>query len=164
MLKIEDRVTDTHVYFWGDPTLSNWGPASFEHKGLHFHNSEQAFMWEKADFFGDEEIANEILKTSNPKDAKDLGRKVKGYSDEEWAKVRYKKMFEVCMAKFSQNQDQRETLLNTGDRVLVEASPYDRVWGVGWHWTDPEILHELNWRGQNLLGKVLMEVRESLKS
>jgi ribA/ribD-fused uncharacterized protein len=163
MIKIEDKITDTHVYFWGDPTLSNWGPAEFKHKGNHFYNSEQAFMWEKADFFGDKEIADKILKTSNPKEAKDLGRMVKGYSDAEWSKVRYKKMLEACLSKFSQNPDRLETLLSTGDRTLVEGSPYDKVWGVGWHWADPEILFEENWKGQNLLGKVLMEVRDKLK-
>ena len=163
MKLIEDKVTDTHVYFWGDPTLSNWGPAPFEYKGYSFHNSEQAFMWEKADFFGDTEIALKILETSNPKVAKDLGRQVKGYNEEEWSKVRYRKMLEVCLAKFSQNEDQKETLLSTGERTLVEASPHDRVWGIGWHWTDPEILHESNWKGQNLLGKALMEVRNTLK-
>ena len=163
MILIEDKVTDTHVYFWGDPTLSNWGPAEFDYKGNHFMNSEQAYMWEKADFFGDLTIANDILSTDSPKDAKDLGRLVRNYNDEEWAKVRYKKMVEVCFAKFSQNPHRLETLLSTGERILVEASPYDKVWGVGWHWTDPEILFEENWRGQNLLGKALMEVRDKLK-
>ena len=159
---IEDKVTDTHVYFWGDPTLSNWGPAEFDYKGEHFFNSEQAFMWEKAIFFGDEEVASEILSTKNPKNAKDLGRLVLNYNDNEWAKVRYKKMLEVCLAKFSQNEDQRETLLNTENRILVEGSPYDKVWGVGLHWTDEEILDEKNWRGMNLLGKALMQVRDRL--
>lgn len=163
MKLIEDKVTDTHVYFWGDPTLSNWGPARFDHKGEHFYNSEQAFMWEKAIFFGDEEAASNILSTKNPRDAKDLGRLVLNYSDSEWAKVRYKKMLEVCLAKFQQNEDQRETLLSTGDRTLVEGSPYDKVWGVGLHWTSEEILDEKNWKGQNLLGKVLMEVRKVVK-
>lgn len=163
MKLIEDKVTDTHVYFWGDPTLSNWGPAEFEYKGYQFYNSEQAFMWEKADFFGDQEIANLILQTRNPREAKDLGRKVKGYNDGEWSKVRYKKMLEVCLAKFSQNNELKQTLLSTGDKIIVEGSPYDRIWGVGWHWTDPEILYEVNWRGKNLLGKVLMEVRNTLK-
>ena len=162
MKKIEDKVTDTHVYFWGDPTLSNWGPAEFDYKGEHFYNSEQAFMWEKAIYFGDEAIAGEILSTSNPKNAKDLGRMVKNYNETEWAKVRYNAMLEPCIAKFEQNIDQRETLLSTSNRVLVEGSPYDRVWGVGLHWTDEEILDDNNWNGLNLLGKVLMEVRDKL--
>jgi len=162
MKLIEDKVTDTHVYFWGDPTLSNWGPSEIMWKKNKFENSEQAFMWEKALCFGDLEIANEILKNSNPSVAKNLGRKVRNYDDAKWAKYRYTIMFEICLAKFSQNDDQRKTLLNTGDRILVEGSPYDKVWGVGLHWTDDAILNEDNWNGQNLLGKALMEVRKLL--
>jgi ribA/ribD-fused uncharacterized protein len=157
-----DRITDTHVYFWGDPTLSNWGLAEILWKGKKFHNSEQLFMWEKALCFGDLEIADEILKNSNPSVAKGLGRKIKNYDDLKWAKYRYTVMFEVCLAKFSQNDEQREILLNTRDRIIVEASPYDKIWGVGLHWQDDEILDEKNWNGLNLLGKALMEVRNQL--
>lgn len=164
MKLIEDRVTDTHVYFWGDPTLSNWGPSPFEWKGQHFYNSEQAYMWEKAMTFGDKEVAQKILETDNPRMAKDLGRVVWKYDDKIWSEKRYQVMLDVCLAKFSQNSDQRETLLNTGDRILVEGSPYDKIWGVGIHWAEESILDENNWKGQNLLGKVLMKVRDILKS
>lgn len=163
MKLIEDKVTDTHVYFWGDPSFSNWGPSLFEYKGHRFYNSEQAYMWEKAIFFNDYEIAEEILKTTSPKNAKDLGREVSNYNDKEWAEVRYNIMVEVCLAKYQRDQDKRETLLSTGDRVLVEASPYDTIWGVGLHWTDEKILDEKNWKGENLLGKALMEVRDVLR-
>jgi len=163
MILIEDRITDTHVYFWGDPTLSNWGPAPFMYEGHNFANSEQAFMWEKALCFEDYETANLILKSDNPRTAKELGRQVKNYDEKIWETKRFEAMFNVCMAKFSQNPDRLETLLSTGDRTLVEASPYDMIWGVGIHWTDDNILDEKNWRGQNLLGKALMEVRNYLK-
>lgn len=164
MIKIEDRVTDTHVYFWGDPTLSNWGPAEFKYKNNHFWNSEQAFMWEKAICFSDFETAKEILKTKNPREAKDLGRLVKNYDEKIWETKRFDAMFNVCLAKFSQNKPRLETLLSTGNKTIVEASPYDKVWGVGIHWTDDEILDENNWKGQNLLGRVLMKVREQLSA
>ncbi len=164
MIKIEDRVTDTHVYFWGDPTLSNWGPAPFTYKENKFYNSEQAFMWEKALCFGDTETANQILETSNPRTAKDLGRLVKNYDEKIWETKRFDAMFNVCLAKFSQNKPRLETLLSTGNKTIVEASPYDKVWGVGIHWTDDEILDENNWKGQNLLGRVLMKVREQLSA
>ena len=85
MKKIEDKVTKTHVYFWGDPTLSNWGPAEFEHKGEKFRNSEQAFMWEKAIFFKDDIIARKILTHDNPSLVKDLGRKVQNFDNDVWA-------------------------------------------------------------------------------
>lgn len=159
---IEDRITDTHVYFWGDPTLSNWGPAPFTYKTRKFANSEQAFMWEKALCFGDNETAELILKATNPRTAKELGRLVKNYDEKIWETKRFDAMYQVCLAKFIQNPERLETLLSTGDRTLVEASPYDTVWGVGLHWTGDEILNEKNWRGQNLLGKVLMKVRSEL--
>lgn len=164
MKLIEDKVTDTHIYFWGDPSLSNFGPTLFEYKGHRFFNSEQAYMWEKALYFNDFDIADQILETKNPRDAKNLGRKVSNYVDEDWSKVRYQLMVDVCLAKYRQDQDKRETLLSTGNRTIVEASPHDKIWGVGWHWTDPEILDESNWKGENLLGKALMEVREVLKT
>ena len=163
MKSIEDRVTDTHVYFWGDPTLSNWGPAKFEHKSETFQNSEQAFMWEKAIFFGDEEIASDILSTDNPSLVKKLGRKVKNFDNTQWEEERYDAMLSVCLSKFSQNEEQREILLNTEDRTIVEGSPYDKVWGVGLHWASEAILNESKWDGLNLLGEVLMDVRTKLK-
>ncbi len=163
MLLIEDRVTDTHVYFWGDPTLSNWGPAEFNHKGLKFHNSEQAYMWEKAMYFNDKEIAQQILENDNPSTAKNLGRKVKNFNAESWDGAGYEYMIDVCYAKFKQNPELAEVLLATGDKTLVEGSPYDKIWGVGLHWASEEILDEANWQGQNLLGKALMEVRGMLK-
>jgi ribA/ribD-fused uncharacterized protein len=163
MILIEDKVTDTHVYFWGDPTLSNWGPAEFDYMGEHFYNSEQAYMWEKAMFFDDFETAEKILATDNPSVAKDLGREVRNYNDEQWSVVRFGYMVDVCFEKFKQNPHRLETLLSTEDRIIVEASPHDRVWGVGLHWTDEKILDEKNWKGENLLGKALMRVRDGLK-
>jgi ribA/ribD-fused uncharacterized protein len=163
MKKIEDRVTDTHVYFWGDPTLSNWGPAEFNHKGLKFHNSEQAFMYEKALYFSDKEIAQKILENDNPRTAKDLGRKVKNFDIESWSGASYDYMIDVCYAKFKQNKDLGEILLSTGNKTIVEGSPYDKIWGVGLHWASEEILDEANWEGLNWLGDALMEVRRMLK-
>jgi ribA/ribD-fused uncharacterized protein len=163
MLLIEDRVTDTHVYFWGDPTLSNWGPAEFNHKGLHFYNSEQAYMYEKAMYFDDNEIAQQILENDNPSTAKSLGRKVKNFNPESWDGAAYEYMIDVCYAKFKQNPELAEVLLSTGNKTLVEGSPHDKIWGVGLHWADEEILDEANWKGQNLLGKALMEVRGMLE-
>lgn len=164
VIKIEDRVTDTHVYFWGDPTLSNWGPTKFEYMGHVFFNSEQAFMWKKAITFEDQEIANKILETHNPRVAKDLGREVKGYDDKVWNELRYDVMVEVNLHKFLQSPEKKKTLLSTRDKILVEGSPHDKVWGVGIHWADEKILDEKNWKGENLLGKALMEVRNRIKS
>ena len=156
------KVTDTHVYFWGSE-FSNWYECKFKHKNLTFFNSEQAFMWEKAVYFHDMEIAKKMVETSNPSVAKKLGRQVKGFDAAKWLKVSYDIMVVVNMAKFSQNLILKDVLLETEDRILVEASPFDVIWGVGLREDDDDILDEHNWKGQNLLGKALMEVRHNLK-
>lgn len=156
-----NKVTETHVYFWGT-IFSNWSPVEFKYKNHIFHNSEQAFMWEKANYFNDIQTANMILKTSNPRLAKKLGRNVTPFDPDKWNEVCYKYMLDVNIAKYSQNIESKNILLSTENKIIVEASPYDRIWGVGLHWNDDKILNEKNWKGQNLLGKVLMEVRKNL--
>ena len=157
-----DRITNTHIYFWGSQ-LSNWYACEFNYKRKYFYNSEQAYMWEKAIYFNDNEVAEEILKTPDPRIVKKLGRLVKGFDTEVWNAECYDIMVDVCFEKFSQNVDLQLLLISTGDKILVEASPHDKIWGVGLHWKDDKILDEANWDGQNLLGKALMEVRKIIK-
>lgn len=161
------KITDTHVYFWGG-TFSNWCPATFSTDadvGIKFLNTEQAFMWYKADFFGDLEIRNKIEHETdgNPKEAKKLGRLIRGFDAEKWVKASFTVMVDVNRLKYMQNPKMAKELLDTGNRILVEASPYDKIWGVALGEDDPLILDEKNWQGQNLLGKALMEVRQYLK-
>jgi len=167
------RVTDTHVFFWGDE-FSNWYDCQFKYKGLTFFNSEQAFMWEKAMYFNDNEIAELILKTPNPRENKKLGRKVRNFNAEVWAVVSYPIMVAVNMAKYTQgiksndiryihSRRARKALLETGDKIIVEASPYDKIWGIGIGLDNDDCLDESKWLGLNLLGKALMEVRKTLK-
>lgn len=157
-----DRITDTHIYFWGS-IFSNWANTPFEYKGKEFSNSEQAFMWEKAVFFEDKEIADAILENNNPSTVKALGKKVKGFNADTWMKKGYEVMVDVCFAKFQQNTTHTEILLSTNDKIIVEASPHDKIWGIGLHWNDDRVLNENTWQGLNLLGKALMEVREKIK-
>ena len=122
-------------------------------------------MNEKARAFGDEEIAMRILfEGKNPKQAKSLGRKVKGYNDEVWNKTRYKVMLRANLLKYLQNKDIEKLLLNEEfeGKNFVEASPIDRIWGIGCD-EATALDDESNWNGQNLLGKVLDEVRGILK-
>jgi len=157
------KVTDTHIYFWNG-TYSNWHPAKIiDPSRQEFANTEQAFMWLKAKHFEDEETAAKVLVTPDPREVKKLGRQVKGYDDAEWAKVRYSYMMAVNLWKFTQIEEYRKELLATGDKIIVEASPYDKVWGVGLLEDDPLILDEKNWQGENLLGKVCMDVRTQLR-
>lgn len=160
------RITDTHVYFWSG-VFSNFWPAKIDamidNAFIEFKTSEHLFMALKAEFFQDEEIFEKILYVDDPQDAKKLGREIKNYDDLKWTDVRYECMLHACHLKFEQNSDLKKILLDTGDRILVEASPYDKIWGVGLREDDDTILDSLKWRGQNLLGNVLMDVRERLK-
>ena len=154
-------ITPSHYYFWGG-VFSNFYACNFTFKGLTFKSSEQAFMWCKARHFGDVNISIQILEATSPKQAKDLGRKVSNFNNEEWDKVRYDYMVEVLIAKFSQNPHLKDQLLSLSGKIAVEGSPYDKIWGVGLHWESKEILDEANWRGQNLLGKALVQVTQNL--
>lgn len=163
-MKIIDNMyyTDMHVYFWRNKTpFSNFYRRPFTYKGYNLQFSEQGFMLEKA-FLFDPSKVDAIAKATQPDKAKALGRAVQNYDDTVWSSVRYDKIVEVLRAKFKE-PFMRDILLRTGDRIIVEASPYDRIWGVGLDVEDTRILDEKNWRGQNLLGKALMEVRDQLK-
>lgn len=121
-------------------------------------------MAEKARLFGDEETRDKILSVSQPREAKNLGRKVRGFEEETWSHHRADFSLLANLAKFEQNEDLRIFLLSTAEIILVEASPDDFVWGIGLAGTDPRAHDPLQWRGQNLLGFVLMEVRTKLAS
>lgn len=153
------RYTDTHVYFFiDDAPFSNFYQTAFVYKGYTLQFSEQGLMIEKAMLF-EPSKAEEIANASHPYQAKQLGRSIQNYDDKQWGAVRYDKMVDVLKAKFSQPR-LKEILLETGNRIIVEGSPYDRIWGVKIDWQDDRILNETNWKGQNLLGEALMEVRD----
>lgn len=158
-----DRITDTHVYFWGS-IFSNWYDVQFEHNNQIFYNSEQAYMYEKAIFFRDFAIADKIYECDSPKEAKALGRQVKNFDSKKWDMESYDIMVDIIFEKFNQNPSLKEILLSTGNKTIVEASPFDKIWGVGLHWDDNRILNEKNWKGKNLLGKALMEVRQKIQT
>lgn len=159
------RITDTHIYFWGS-FLSNWIPnnLSIRYDGHTFSNSEQLFMYLKAVFFKDQLKAREIVEFGNdPRTAKNLGREVSNYDEKEWSKVREEMMFKACLLKFQSDEKLKQQLLDTENKILVEGTPFDPIWGVMIKWDDDRILDESNWRGQNMLGKVLMNVRKELQ-
>jgi ribA/ribD-fused uncharacterized protein len=158
-----ERVTDTHVFFWSSE-FSNWYHCEFEYLGNKFSNSEQAFMSRKAAYFEDWDTFKEIIETGqNPKVAKELGREVKNFNSGQWMEVCLDEMIDVNMAKFTASPYFRDLLESTGDKTIVEASPTDSIWGIGLHWSDDRVLDEKNWKGKNLLGKALMEVRKRLR-
>lgn len=153
-----------YIYFFRkENPFSNFYPCKFKYDGKTFYNSEQAFMYEKARTFNDYTIMNKILTITDPKECKKLGRHVKNYNEYFWDAIREQVMFNVLVCKFKDNPNLWNKLNDTNDSILVEASPYDLIWGVGLSETDSRIKDEKNWKGQNLLGKVLMQVRYKLR-
>jgi ribA/ribD-fused uncharacterized protein len=150
------------IYFWKPGqkygVFSNWYLKDFELDGITFNCSEQAMMYLKAKLFNDEESCKEILKTKDPKKQKDLGRKVRGFQQDVWNKNKVRIMVKILYAKFK--GDLKSTLLETKEYKLAEASPYDKIWGIGLSPEDAE--KGLPWKGQNLLGEALMIVRSML--
>ena len=121
-------------------------------------------MYEKAVLFGDIEIGNQILGCNTPGEAKKLGRKVKNFDPVIWDENKYRIVVRGNELKFVQNERLKEFLLKTNERVLVEASPVDKIWGIGMAVDNPKIEDPTSWKGENLLGYALMEVRSKLKS
>lgn len=153
------------IYFWkpnqANGWLGNWFSSPFTVDGKNFVNSEHYFMWKKILMF-QPELEDTILKMTNPKDMKYLGGKVKNYDDVIWGSARYGIMKAAVTEKFKQSPELKAQLLSTGNAILVEASPYDRIWGIGMNAQQARNSKD-GFLGQNLLGKVLMEVRDELK-
>ena len=161
-----------YVFFWGhrpnnvnDPgkcVLSQWYDSKFVINGFIFANAEQYMMYRKALLFGDVNIAQKLLSTTDPKTAKSLGRKVSNFDNAIWEENCMDIVYEANFAKFTQSPYLRKYLLSTGDKELVEASPYDKIWGIGFRVGDNRITNKELW-GQNKLGIVLMRVREAIR-
>ena len=150
-----------YVLFWGG-YFSNWYPSEFTVEGMTFNCGEQYMMYKKAMTFGDEESAQKVMNTSDPSTQKKIGRQVKGYDNDVWAEVRYETVKVGLVEKFKQNPKLKQYLLDNKDKVIVEASPYDIVWGIGYHENDENVFNEMeNW-GENLLGKMIMEIAQEL--
>ncbi|GGK66554.1 hypothetical protein GCM10010126_27390 [Planomonospora parontospora] len=162
-----------YLMFWGHRPprsggvgagcLSQWWPADFTVDGVVYRTAEHFMMAGKARLFGDGETAAEIVAAGHPKQAKDLGRRVRGFDERAWEAARFDLVVRGNLAKFDQHPELAEFLLGTGERVLVEASPLDRVWGIGLAADDERAGLPGSWRGLNLLGFALMEVRQALR-
>jgi ribA/ribD-fused uncharacterized protein len=155
--------TNKHVFFWNG-IYSQWHKAPMTIDGVQYNCCEQYMMHQKALTFGDSEIAEKVLQTSNPKDQKGLGRQIKGFDKDKWDSVCLGIVYRGNFAKFSQNPDLMEELLSTGDRLLVEASPFDKIWGIGMAEEDPGVDDPANWKGLNLLGWSITLVKQQLKN
>jgi len=172
MEKFKDLINSTElcvwekekfVSFWGS-CFSNFYPAKFTLYNTEWLTSEQYFMYQKAMYFNDTEIAELIKNTEHPKECKKLGRKVKNFDDTIWGAARFGVMNDAVLAKFSQNEELKKALLYFRKKGyhFIEGSPYDKIWGVGINYNDPLIADKKNWKGENLLGTCLDEVGDFL--
>ncbi|GHH79429.1 hypothetical protein GCM10018793_32200 [Streptomyces sulfonofaciens] len=146
----------------GAGALSQWWPAPFTVDGTRYATAEHWMMAGKAALFGDDASLPAILAARTPAEAKKLGRLVTGFDEERWARARFELVVAGNTAKFGQDPALRAYLLGTGERVLVEASPRDRLWGIGLAASDERATDPSRWRGRNLLGFALMEARARL--
>lgn len=156
------KTTDKYVFFWNG-IYSQWFRSSFTINGVRFSSCEQYMMYRKALLFGDEDIANRILETEIPAAQKELGKLVKGFDRAIWDQNCFSIVYEGNLAKFTQNPELKEELLATGDKVIVEASPVDFIWGIKRAEADEESEYPSQWRGLNLLGFAIMTVRNELR-
>jgi ribA/ribD-fused uncharacterized protein len=120
-------------------------------------------MAKKALAFKDMEAYQEIMATSGPKEQKAIGRRVKNFNAEVWSVISREVVYQANYAKFTQNPHMREELMATGDLEIVEASPEDKIWGIGLHETNPRAWDKSTWQGTNWLGEAIMRVRQTLK-
>lgn len=143
--------------------FSNFYRAPFKFEGKCFTWSEQYIMYKKAELFEDAEMMRAVMLATTPMAAKSCGRKVSGYVDSVWVERRVELSTAGIYEKFKQNRDIRDILLGTGDAILAECAPRDKIWGIGMGVSNPAVQHPGQWRGQNILGSILMDVRRRLR-
>lgn len=163
---------DDFVFFWGHENrnsddmrccLSQWYMAPMVIDGIYYNCMEQYLMAEKARTFDDEETLDNIMSEHNQMTIKKLGRQVRDYDDAIWSCDRQDFSVRGNLYKFAQNPKLKDFLLSTKDKILVEASPKDSIWGIGLNEEAPDATNPSKWKGQNLLGFALMEVRDRLR-
>lgn len=162
-----------YLFFWGhQPSndgvitktcFSQWWLSSFVVDGITYKTAEHWMMAKKAALFNDDEILEKIIQADSAAEAKKLGREVRNYVDSVWLENRYEIVKQGSFHKFSQNADLSTFLINTKDRILVEASPVDAIWGIGIASDHKDVPYPEKWEGLNLLGFALMEVRDELR-
>lgn len=172
LAQLANGQTFKYLYFWGHRTrpdgvitsscLSQWYPRGFTHEGIHYPTAEHWMMAEKARLFNDEETLQKIIAAEKAPVAKKLGREVKNFDVNVWKTKMCAIVAKGSYLKFGQHPDLLEFLTTTGNKILVEASPFDPHWGIGMDKKAAEATIPENWKGTNWLGWCLMEARDTL--
>lgn len=156
-------------FFKPSSPFSNWNRKTFgkdyqfELDGNKYKHMEQYMMAQKALTFDDFYMYKKIMKTESARSCKRFGRNVINFDGKKWDEVKYDIVKKGLYAKFTQNEEFKKNLLDTKKKIICEASPYDKIWGIGLKATDPKINTPEKWRGENLLGKILMEIRDEIE-
>ncbi len=160
------------IFFWGHTNnrgesvgkfiFSQWYPSPFIVDGVTYATAEHWMMAQKASLFDDQNIFNKIISSRKPGEVKALGRQIINFDEGKWNEHKYEIVMKGSIHKFSQNKILKDYLLSTGDKIIVEASPSDAIWGIGLHQDQKQIENPHTWRGTNLLGFALMEARDFL--
>lgn len=153
---------DKYTFFWDGP-FSQWSSSRFVIDGQQFKCCEQYMMYKKAMTFGDLDTALAVIASSSPREQKALGRKVKNFSIDIWAALSRDVTFRANVAKFSQSDFHYDALMLTTGTLVVEASPYDKIWGIGMGVAEANNTPPSEWKGLNWLGQVVTEVRETFE-
>jgi ribA/ribD-fused uncharacterized protein len=171
--KSQSKENIKYIAFWGHQAskdgklsktcFSQWWYASFVVDEVEYKTAEHWMMAEKARLFHDSKIIDKIVNAKTPAEAKKLGRLVNNFDADKWDLHKFEIVIKGNFHKFNQNQNLKEFLINTNDRVIVEASPVDPIWGIGLATDHPYVENPILWKGENLLGFALMEVRDLLK-
>ncbi|RRB07791.1 NADAR family protein [Larkinella rosea] len=172
--RLDEEVRLKYLFFWGhqprkdgqigESCFSQWWGAPFTVENVVYKTAEHWMMAEKARLFGDEAVLKEILRCKSPGEAKKWGRQVRNFDAASWTGQCYDIVRKGNFYKFAQNQSLKSFLIQTGERILVEASPVDAIWGIGLAADHPNRENPVKWPGRNLLGFALMEVRDMLKN
>jgi ribA/ribD-fused uncharacterized protein len=162
-----------YIFFWGHSNKANepvgkfvfsqWYPSSFIVGGIEYKTSEHWMMAQKAKLFNDQSSFDNIISATKPGEVKEIGRQIKSFKEDVWNSHKHAIVVQGNIHKFSQNPQLKDYLLSTADRVLVEASPTDVDWGIGLTQDAKMVENPHTWRGENLLGFALMEVRDQLR-
>jgi len=161
-----------YLFFWGHQTnkkqinktcFSQWYEYPFEENNIQYLTAEHYMMHKKALLFNDSMAAKKVLNAKTAAIAKKIGREIINFSEDEWLAHRFDIVVNANLAKFTSKTELKEFLINTCDTILVEASPVDKIWGIGMASDNPYVGTPTKWKGLNLLGYALMEVRDQLK-
>lgn len=149
-----------YMFFWGG-IFSNWYVSDFTVNGTTYNCGEQYMMHQKALLFNDLETADKIMEECAPPEQKSLGRQVKSFSALAWEKVKYDLVKNGLREKFTQSERAKTYLLKHKHCQIVEASPKDRIWGIGYD--SENAINNIDDWGENLLGKILTELAQEIK-